>query len=257
VAVNPFKSIEGIYSPQQAVAYTSLSDCASQPPHIFATADAAFTSMADSPPGKLANQVCVISGESGAGKTESAKLFIKHIIFLSTRLGVANADNAHEVETAKGLEEKIIQLNPLLEAFGNAQTLMNDNSSRFGKFIELRFSAELYVQGVLMYEYLLEKSRVVQQGPGEQNFHVFYLYFAGLSEELKKTLDITTPERHRFIRDNPEALAKISSKLYVDMWDELVGCMNIVGFSPEEVNDLWALLAGVIHSGDIEFVGED
>jgi len=92
-----------------------------------------------------ADQVCVISGESGAGKTESAKLFMKHVIMLSS--------NAAGAASMKGLEEKIIQLNPLLEALGNAQTLMNDNSSRFGKFVELRFNAQSAVVEVRSASY--------------------------------------------------------------------------------------------------------
>ena len=136
-AINPFKKIPGIYEQDKSVLYTDVSDQSSLPPHLFATADQAFSSMAENQ-GRAANQVCVISGESGAGKTESAKLFVKHVIYLST------LKNPKEGEKdGAGLEEKIVQLNPLLESLGNAQTLMNDNSSRFGKFTELRFNATL------------------------------------------------------------------------------------------------------------------
>ncbi len=136
----------------------------------------------------------MISGESGAGKTESAKLFIKQIIHLSQRTSAGAEESSH----TKGLEEKIIQLNPLLEAMGNAQTLRNDNSSRFGKFIELRFDASLKIEGALMYEYLLEKSRVVAQSPGERNFHVFYLFFAALDGAMKEKFQVDDPSEHRY-----------------------------------------------------------
>eukprot|EP00911_Craspedida_sp_UC1_P001538 UC1_evm1s1160 len=153
----------------------NLEDKSSKPPHIFATADNAFQALMNGPQGR-SDQVCVISGESGAGKTESAKLFMKHVIHLSTSKSGASG--------MRGLEEKIIQLNPLLESWGNAQTMMNDNSSRFGKFVELRFNNDTcIVEGALMTEYLLEKSRVVFQTEGEKNFHIFYLLFVGLSEE--------------------------------------------------------------------------
>jgi len=253
VAVNPFKKIEGIYDASKSVEYDHIGDRAVRPPHIFALSDSAFATMCANPPGRLANQVCVISGESGAGKTESAKLFVKQVIYLSSKGGSSGGEDAG----AKGLEEKIVQLNPLLEAFGNAQTLMNDNSSRFGKFIELRFNRSHNVTGVLMYEYLLEKSRVVQQGPGEQNFHVFYLFFAGLSAEGKEKFQVGDPADHRFISGNPSAIAKISSKLFVDMRQELVDCMQIVGFNEEEIEDIFHLLAGILFVGDVEFGGED
>jgi len=249
VAVNPFKKIEGIYDKSKMVEYDHVGDRNSRPPHIFAVSDSAFTSMCANPPGRLANQVCVISGESGAGKTESAKLFVKQVIYLSSK-GAASTEGG-------GLEDKIVQLNPLLEAFGNAQTLMNDNSSRFGKFIELRFNASHTVTGVLMYEYLLEKSRVVQQGPGEQNFHVFYLFFSGITSANKDKFQVGDPSEYRFINGNSSAMAKIQSQLFKDMYKELVDCMTIVGFNEEEVDDIFHALAGILFVGDIEFGGDE
>ncbi len=131
-------------------------------PHIYAMADYAYDALKS---GVHRSQCCVISGESGAGKTESAKHFIKHLIYLC--LGNTR------------LELQILQVNPLLEAFGNATTLMNDNSSRFGKYIELSFLQNKVV-GARISEYLLEKSRVVFQNDGEHNFHIFYYLIAGL-----------------------------------------------------------------------------
>jgi myosin-3 len=156
-----------------------------------------------------------------------------------------------------GLEEKIIALNPLLEAFGNAQTLMNDNSSRFGKFIELRFNEQLIVEGALTTEYLLEKPRVVSQSDGERNFHVFYLIFAGLDDSKRKTFALQDPSEHRYIQNNSNAIAEISSAKSAEMSKELWDCFNQVGFTEQETNDLYHLLSGVLHAGDIEFDGED
>eukprot|EP00055_Hartaetosiga_balthica_P002458 m.4037 g.4037 ORF g.4037 m.4037 type:complete len:957 (+) comp2161_c0_seq1:253-3123(+) len=248
VAVNPFQSINGLYSHQQNLFYNNVGDRSSKPPHVFAVADVAFQDMLNTKPGPQANQVCVISGESGAGKTESAKLFMKHIIFLSTLGG--DASNA-----AHGLEEKIIQLNPLLESWGNAQTLMNDNSSRFGKFVQLRFNEEHHIEGALMSDYLLEKSRVVQQGEGERNFHVFYLFFSGIQD--KEKFNLSDPEEHRYINSNDEALSEIGNKEKLAMFKELVDCIKLVGFTETQVNDMWSILAGVLHTGDIEFGGDE
>eukprot|EP00049_Salpingoeca_infusionum_P017711 m.354083 g.354083 ORF g.354083 m.354083 type:complete len:962 (-) comp16916_c0_seq1:372-3257(-) len=247
VAINPFKSIPGIYDDSKRKLYTNMGDRSAEPPHIFAMADAAFQAMVGTPPGPSANQVCVISGESGAGKTESAKLFMKHVIYLSTLSG--------QNDTAHGLEDKIIQLNPLLEAWGNAQTLMNDNSSRFGKFVQLRFNAQHHIEGAIMSDYLLEKSRVVRQGEGERNFHVFYLFFAGLDAATREQFEVSDPEEHRFINGNDEALAEIDG--LKDMYAELAECIEIVGFSAQEINNLWSLISGVLHTGDIEFGGDE
>lgn len=118
------------------------------------------------------NQAFVISGESGAGKTETTKHVVNHVIEL------CKAGN-------KELETRITQLNPLIEAFGNAKTVMNNNSSRFGKFLELKFDNTGAVHGAQISEYLLEKSRVTLQAPNEQNYHVFYILLSGLTDSLR------------------------------------------------------------------------
>eukprot|EP00042_Codosiga_hollandica_P039796 m.336479 g.336479 ORF g.336479 m.336479 type:complete len:957 (+) comp55698_c0_seq1:23-2893(+) len=248
VAVNPFKRIEGIYDQNQMRRYTNIGDRASQPPHVFAAADAAFSAMVQNPPGVKANQVCVISGESGAGKTESAKLFIKQIISLSGS-GTSGGSG--------GLEEKIVALNPLMESYGNAQTLRNDNSSRFGKFIELRFNEQIQIEGAYQYEYLLEKSRVISQAEGERNFHVFYLFFAGLKPDEKAKYQCDDPATYRYIKGNKIAIAEITQPRYIGMAEELQQCISSVGFTDEEKEQLNCLLSGILHCGDITFGGDE
>eukprot|EP00054_Salpingoeca_dolichothecata_P026515 m.189953 g.189953 ORF g.189953 m.189953 type:complete len:938 (-) comp25680_c0_seq1:211-3024(-) len=241
VSMNPFKWIKGIYDQSVQNKYTNIGDRKSLPPHLFATADLCFQNMTNN----SENQVVVISGESGAGKTEAAKLFVKHLIHDS--VGV-------EFE---GLEQKLIQVNPLLEAFGNAKTGMNNNSSRFGKFIDLRFNSSGAIKGAVMREYLLEKSRVVAQSENEQNFHVFYLFFSSLTPERKEKFELGDPSDYRYLMDNDEALDKIASGGFNDMNKELLECMGIVGFSPEQQDDLFSLLSGILHLGDVEFDGDD
>ncbi len=238
--MNPYKWIEGIYAPSLAKKYQNVGDKSSLPPHLFAVADLAFANL-----GSGRSQVCVISGESGAGKTEAAKLFVKQLLHCCRGSAV------------EGLHDKLVQVNPLLEAFGNAQTLMNDNSSRFGKFTDVVFNAEGLVKGAVMRQYLLEKSRVVNQADGEQNFHVFYLLFAGLDAEMKGRLELAGPEEHRYICGNDQALRNIKSKKIQDMRQELMQCINIVGFTKEEQDDMWAILSGVLHFGDLELQNED
>jgi len=246
-AINPFKKIPGIYDLDKSVLYTDVSDQSSLPPHLFATADQAFSSMAENQ-GRAANQVCVISGESGAGKTESAKLFVKHIIYLST---LKNPKDGGEQDGA-GLEEKIVQLNPLLESLGNAQTLMNDNSSRFGKFTELRFNGTLGISGATMTEYLLEKSRVIEQKDGERNFHIFYIFLAGVKAR-RDDFQLGDPGEHRIIDGNDDAIDEIDDPKTAAMYKELTDCIDIVGFQEAEIDNLFHLLAGILHLGDVEF----
>ncbi|XP_009864497.1 PREDICTED: unconventional myosin-VIIa-like, partial [Apaloderma vittatum] len=179
-------------------------------------------------------------GESGAGKTESTKLLLQHIMNLCK----GNSQ----------LEQQILQVNPLLEAFGNAQTVMNDNSSRFGKYIQLRFQKNT-VQGAKLSEYLLEKSRVVQQDTGERNFHIFYYMFAGLSSEEKEMYGLLDPTLYRYIsgRFGTQDVAQRWKRKY----QEVCNALDMVGFQEQEQVDMQAILAGVLSLGNVTFESEE
>uniref|UniRef100_A0A673M300 non-specific serine/threonine protein kinase n=1 Tax=Sinocyclocheilus rhinocerous TaxID=307959 RepID=A0A673M300_9TELE len=215
IALNPFQNLN-IYSPQFSKLYHGMKR-STNPPHIFATADAAYQSMVT-----LSKDQCIIiSGESGAGKTESAHLIVQHLTFL----GKANN---------RTLREKILQVNPLVEAFGNACTAINDNSSRFGKYLEMKFTPTGAVMGAKISEYLLEKSRVIKQATGEKNFHIFYYIYAGLYHQgnLKKyRLPNKTAPRFVFI-------CKVQLKFE---------------FKSYEVNSVYRILSGILNTGNIEF----
>jgi myosin heavy subunit len=159
------------------------------------------------------SQCCVISGESGSGKTESTKLFIKHLMYLC--------------DHNSRLELQILQVNPLLEAFGNAKTLMNDNSSRFGKYIELLFINNRVVGGKIS-EYLLEKSRVTFHNFGEQNFHIFYYLLAGLEE--KSSFFIKNDITFKYLNHSQHDLLGNTRELR-DKFDELINAMNYIAFT--------------------------
>ncbi|NXL63190.1 MYO3B protein, partial [Chordeiles acutipennis] len=180
------------------------------------------------------------SGESGAGKTESTKLLLQHIMNLCK----GNSQ----------LEQQILQVNPLLEAFGNAQTVMNDNSSRFGKYIQLRFHKNT-VQGAKLSEYLLEKSRVVQQDTGERNFHIFYYMFAGLSSEEKEVYGLLDPSLYRYIS------GRFGTQDVAERWkhkyQEVCNALDMVGFQEQEQVDMQAILAGVLSLGNVTFEPEE
>ncbi|XP_065898234.1 myosin-IIIa-like isoform X2 [Dysidea avara] len=235
VAVNPFQPLD-LYGAEYTKRYQLVKSRWSIAPHIFAVADAAYQNLCN----YHDNQCCIISGESGAGKTESAKHIVHHVISLC--------------HCSNNLQHQILQVNPLLEAFGNARTVMNNNSSRFGKFLELQFDANLIVTGAKITEYLLEKSRVVTQAPGESNFHIFYYLVAGLDEAKRKSLQLH--DKHRFIAskhyDKDEHV--LTQLEYKTSFDVVCQCFDVVDFSTEEVETIFLILAAVLHIGDIQFV---
>ncbi|XP_031437955.2 myosin-IIIb [Clupea harengus] len=237
IALNPFQSLS-IYTQQFSKLYHGVKR-SENPPHIFATADAAYQSMVTF----SKDQCIIISGESGAGKTESAHLIVQHLTFL----GKANN---------RTLREKILQVNPLLEAFGNACTAINDNSSRFGKYLEMRFTPTGAVMGAKISEYLLEKSRVIKQAAGEKNFHIFYYIYAGLYHQeklVKYGLPDKTPPRYIDSQNGKVMQDIVSSKLYKEQFDAIQDCFRIIGFTEEEVNSVYRILSAILNTGNIEF----
>lgn len=212
------------------------------------------------------NQCIVISGESGAGKTECTKLIVRHLINL-----------ARGQQTNK-LEDRILEVNPLLEAFGNAQTVMNSNSSRFGKYIELNFDLNGSVIGANISHYLLEKSRIVSHAFAERNFHVFYYLFAGLSSSARSKYKLGAVSDYRYLRACAAPSLSYQQASYVGgplgtgsnfmtapedpielrkkdaaKFSALTDIMDAIGFKPQQKEDLCTILAVVLHIGNIEF----
>uniref|UniRef100_A0A8C4IRP0 Myosin IIIB n=1 Tax=Dicentrarchus labrax TaxID=13489 RepID=A0A8C4IRP0_DICLA len=237
IALNPFQNLS-IYSPQFSKLYHAVKRV-DNPPHIFATADAAYRGMVTF----CKDQCIIISGESGAGKTESAHLIVQHLTFL----GKANN---------RTLREKILQVNPLVEAFGNACTAINDNSSRFGKYLEMKFTLTGAVIGAKISEYLLEKSRVIKQATGEKNFHIFYYIYAGLYHEDKlKTYRLPDRTPPRYIDSQHRKVMQdiVSSKLYKEQFDAIQEGFRNIGFTEEEVTSVYRILSAILNTGNIEF----
>jgi myosin I len=171
--MNPYKWVNGLYSTEVIFEYEGRSRI-EMPPHVYGVAEDAYRSMMT----EKDNQCIIISGESGAGKTEAAKKVMEYIAAVSS-----SSDPNSGLEHVKNV---ILETNPLLEAFGNAKTLRNNNSSRFGKYFEISFTAQGQPCGGNIRNYLLEKSRVVYQIPGERNFHIFYQFCKGSSEAEKR-----------------------------------------------------------------------
>ena len=181
IAVNPYFEIKNLYSETTIKKYEGRS-LGTLPPHVFAVADKAFRDM------KILkqSQSIIVSGESGAGKTESTKYILKYQLY---NFG----------KQSGSLEQKILNANPILEAFGNAKTRRNNNSSRFGKFIEIHFDGRCTVAGGYISHYLLERARVVSQSEGERNYHIFYQLCAGAPDDLRSKLYLKTPDQFRYL----------------------------------------------------------
>ncbi|XP_032205549.1 myosin-IIIa isoform X2 [Mustela erminea] len=237
IALNPFQSL-GLYSTQHSKLYIGAKRTAN-PPHIFAMADLGYQSMVT----YNSDQCIVISGESGAGKTESAHLLVQQL----TVLGKANN---------RTLQEKILQVNNLVEAFGNASTIINDNSSRFGKYLEMKFSSSGAVVGAQISEYLLEKSRVIRQALGEKNFHIFYYIYAGLAEK-KKLAHYKLPENKppRYLQNDHLRTVQdmMNNSFYKSQHELIEQCFKVIGFTMEQLGSIYSILAAILNVGNIEF----
>uniref|UniRef100_A0A2K6KBY3 non-specific serine/threonine protein kinase n=1 Tax=Rhinopithecus bieti TaxID=61621 RepID=A0A2K6KBY3_RHIBE len=237
IALNPFQSLD-LYSTKHSKLYIGSKRTAS-PPHIFAMADLGYQSMIT----YNSDQCIVISGESGAGKTESAHLLVQQL----TVLGKANN---------RTLQEKILQVNKLVEAFGNACTIINDNSSRFGKYLEMKFTSSGAVVGAQISEYLLEKSRVIHQAIGEKNFHIFYYIYAGLAEK-KKLAHYKLPENKppRYLQNDHLRTVQdiMNNSFYKSQYELIEQCFKVIGFTMEQLGSIYSILAAILNVGNIEF----
>ncbi|XP_040006602.1 unconventional myosin-Ic isoform X1 [Xiphias gladius] len=235
VSVNPYKELE-IYSKQQMERYRGVSFYEISP-HIYAVSDNTYRAMRT----ERKDQCILISGESGAGKTEASKKILLYY-------AVTCPTNDHMA----ALGERLLQSNPVLEAFGNAKTLRNDNSSRFGKYMDVQFDFRGAPVGGHILNYLLEKSRVVHQNHGERNFHIFYQLLDGGDEDLLNTLDLErNPQNyHYLVKGNCPRVSSISDK---NNWKVVMKALPVIGFNEEEVQKLFNIIAGVLHLGNTQF----
>uniref|UniRef100_A0A671P4G2 Unconventional myosin-Ih-like n=1 Tax=Sinocyclocheilus anshuiensis TaxID=1608454 RepID=A0A671P4G2_9TELE len=235
VSVNPYKEL-GIYTKKQMDIYMGV-NFFELPPHIFALADNVYRTMIS----ETNNHFILISGESGAGKTEASKKVLQFyaVCCPSTRL----LDN---------VRDRLLLSNPVLEAFGNAKTLKNDNSSRFGKYMDIQFDHQGAAVGGHVLSYLLEKSRVVHQNHGERNFHIFYQLVEGGEDELLRWLGLERNcQNYRFLIQGE--CAKVSSINDKSDWKTVQKALTIIEFSEKDIEHLFAILASVLHLGNVQF----
>ncbi|XP_077319961.1 unconventional myosin-Ie-like isoform X1 [Lithobates pipiens] len=206
------------------------------PPHIYALADTMYRNMLID--GE--NQCVIISGESGAGKTVAAKYIMGYISKVSG--GGAKVQHVKDI---------ILKSNPLLEAFGNAKTVRNNNSSRFGKYFEIQFSRGGEPDGGKISNFLLEKSRVVSQNTGERNFHIFYQLLDGATAEDRENLGVTSPDYYLYL--NQSAVYHVEDVSDKQEFAETMAAMDVVGLTHEEQANVLQIVAGILHLGNIGF----
>uniref|UniRef100_A0AAY4E4Z7 Unconventional myosin-IXa-like n=1 Tax=Denticeps clupeoides TaxID=299321 RepID=A0AAY4E4Z7_9TELE len=239
IVINPFKFLP-IYNPKYVKMYDKH-QLGKLDPHIYAVADAAYHAMLQ----RRQNQCIVISGESGSGKTQSTNFLIHHLTALSQK------------GFASGVEQIILGAGPVLEAFGNAKTAHNNNSSRFGKFIQVNYQESGTVRGAYVEKYLLEKSRLVYQEHNERNYHVFYYLLAGASEEERKSFHLLKPEEYHYLNQVcfdsvPDCFTVEGEDLKHD-FERLQLAMEMVGFLPATRKQIFSLLSAILHLGNIRY----
>ncbi|XP_066460703.1 unconventional myosin-IXb isoform X2 [Eleutherodactylus coqui] len=233
IAINPFKFLP-IYNPKYVKMYDNH-QLGKLEPHIFAIADVSYHTMLK----KRVNQCIVISGESGSGKTQSTN-FLIHCLTALSQKGYAS-----------GVERTILGAGPVLEAFGNAKTAHNNNSSRFGKFIQVNYLESGIVRGAVVEKYLLEKSRLVSQEKNERNYHVFYYMLLGASEEEKKAFQLKQPEDYFYLNQNNFKIEE-GEDLRHD-FERLKQAMEMVGFLPATKKQIFSVLSAILYLGNVTY----
>uniref|UniRef100_A0A3Q2Y746 Myosin, heavy chain 11a, smooth muscle n=1 Tax=Hippocampus comes TaxID=109280 RepID=A0A3Q2Y746_HIPCM len=241
VVVNPYKMLP-IYSEKIVEMYKGKKRH-EVPPHIYSITDNAYRNMMQD----REDQSILCTGESGAGKTENTKKVIQYLAV------VASSHKGKKDSSAGELEKQLLQANPILEAFGNAKTIKNDNSSRFGKFIRINFDVTGYIVGANIETYLLEKSRCIRQAKIERAFHIFYYMIAGAKDKVREELLLEPFSNYRFL---VAGHVQIPGQQDDEMYEETMEAMTIMGFTDEERIDILKVCSTVMQLGNIEFKKE-
>ncbi|KAI8659300.1 hypothetical protein LRP88_05863 [Fusarium phalaenopsidis] len=243
IATNPFARVDSLYVPGMVQVYAGRQR-ATQAPHLFAIAEEAFMDMIRD----KKNQTIVVSGESGAGKTVSAKYIMR---YFATRESPDNPGaRSKRGEAMSETEEQILATNPIMEAFGNAKTTRNDNSSRFGKYIEIMFDDKTNIIGAKIRTYLLERSRLVFQPLKERNYHIFYQLVAGASDKEREDLNLLPIEQFEYLNQgNCPTIDGVDDKAEFEATKK---SLSTIGVSDAQQADIFKLLAGLLHLGNVK-----
>ncbi|KAH9729023.1 Myosin-6 [Citrus sinensis] len=235
IAVNPFRRLPHLYDSHMMAQYKGAA-FGELSPHPFAVADAAYRQMIN----EGISQSILVSGESGAGKTESTKQLMRYLAYMGGRAAAEG----------RSVEKKVLESNPVLEAFGNAKTVRNNNSSRFGKFVEIQFDRSGRISGAAIRTYLLERSRVCQVSDPERNYHCFYMLCAAPPEDIQR-FKLGNPRTFHYLnQSNCYELDGVNdSKEYIATRQ----AMDVVGISSDEQDAIFRVVAAILHLGNVEF----
>ncbi|XP_041053154.1 unconventional myosin-XIX isoform X1 [Carcharodon carcharias] len=239
VALNPFQPVPNLYSPGIMKEYHTASQPQELKPHIFTVAEEAFRNVQSLI--EPVNQSLIVSGESGAGKTWTSRCLMNYFATVS-----ASSISAKCQENVEKIEKRVLDSNPVMEAFGNACTLRNYNSSRFGKYIQLQLNRSQQLEGASVQTYLLEKTRVAYQAPSERNFHIFYQVMKGATEEQR--LEWGLPEAAEFFW-----LPNADKMLEEDQFEETKDAMLHLGIDRGTQEQVFRVLAGLLNLGNVRF----
>lgn len=235
IAVNPFRRLPHLYDVHMMEQYKGAA-FGELSPHLFAVADTCYRAMIND----QGSQSILVSGESGAGKTETTKMLMRYLAFMGGRSGTEG----------RTVEQQVLESNPVLEAFGNAKTVKNNNSSRFGKFVEIQFDKYGKISGAAVRTYLLERSRVCQVSDPERNYHCFYMLCAAPPEDVKK-FKVADPRTFHYL--NQTNCYEVANVDDAREYMETRNAMDIVGICQEEQDAIFSVVAAILHLGNIEF----
>uniref|UniRef100_A0A3P8TIV7 Myosin-9 n=1 Tax=Amphiprion percula TaxID=161767 RepID=A0A3P8TIV7_AMPPE len=246
VVINPYKNLP-IYSEEIVEMYKGKKRH-EMPPHIYAITDTSYRSMMQD----REDQSILCTGESGAGKTENTKKVIQYLAHVASSHKTKKDQNSSILSHGE-LEKQLLQANPILEAFGNAKTVKNDNSSRFGKFIRINFDVNGYIVGANIETYLLEKSRAIRQAKDERTFHIFYYLLTGAGDKLRSDLLLENYNNYRFLSNGNVTIPGQQDK---DLFTETMEAMKIMSIPEDEQIGMLKVVASVLQLGNMSFKKE-
>ncbi|WOK91583.1 myosin-12-like [Canna indica] len=235
IAVNPFRRLPHLYDVHMMEQYKGA-PFGELSPHLFAVADACYRAIIND----HGSQSILVSGESGAGKTETTKMLMRYLAFMGGRSGTEG----------RTVEQQVLESNPVLEAFGNAKTVKNNNSSRFGKFVEIQFDKYGKISGAAVRTYLLERSRVCQVSDPERNYHCFYMLCSAPPEDVKK-FKVAAPRSFHYL--NQTSCYQVANVDDAREYLETRNAMDVVGINQEEQEAIFRVVAAILHLGNINF----
>merc|ERR1719186_1005528 len=249
VVVNPYKRLP-IYTEKIIEIYKGKKRH-EVPPHVFAITDIAYRSMLQD----REDQSILCTGESGAGKTENTKKVIQYLAYVAASKPKSSAHHTPSSQDLSfgELEQQLLKANPILEAFGNAKTVKNDNSSRFGKFIRINFDASGYIAGANIETYLLEKARVIRQQQDERTFHIFYQLLTGASQQYRTEFILEDAKNYNFLTFGGIKVPGIDDP---EEFQSTLASMKVMGMTDEDLAAVFKVISACMLFGNMEFKEE-